>query len=231
MRSLSNANGHKCQFMDRMSRKDKMQALRHSLSDPRLASYLRCAGDRMPDAMQLYLADMHKATRLWPLIHAVEVTLRNRTHKALSRLWGPDWLLRGAPQLMPEEQQRVQKAMQRLPRSRRRSPTEDNLIANLSLGFWVTMYDTRYDSAPHHLWRKGLHQLFPGKSHKNVRKRLERIRYIRNRIAHHENLLKYDEARIRTTCHDILSWMYPETDRWARLASALAMPPLPPQSS
>jgi hypothetical protein len=191
-------------------------ALIVSLSSPRLDPYLRrCGGDRTR-ALELYKENMLKAARLWPYVHMVEITLRNRTHQQMCHMLGHDWLLPERQLLMKKDLDRIEKARNRLENRLRRSATLDEIVAALSLGFWVGLYSKRYDAPLYSFWRKGLCRVFPGLAHKKVRKPLQNVRDIRNRIAHHDSILRFDEQKVKDKCVSIISWMCQDTGRWTK---------------
>ena len=67
--------------------------------------------------------------------------------------------------------------------------SEGKVIAELSLYFWKRLYSPDYDQS---LWRTSLKKTFPNKavSRAEVAQRLECIYQSRNRLAHHESVLR-----------------------------------------
>ena len=60
-------------------------------------------------------------------------------------------------------------------------------MAALSFGFWVALFDHRYEA----LWVKALHRAFRPdgpRLRKHVSARLSELRLLRNRVAHHDSL-------------------------------------------
>ena len=94
------------------------------------------------------------------------------------------------------------------------------VIAELSMGFWCGLCSRAYDSR---LWVPHLHKAFPHKNvgRKNAWNRLEQIRLIRNRIAHHECILEYRLSEEYTKVLEITGWICPITARWVRHTSTL----------
>lgn len=62
------------------------------------------------------------------------------------------------------------------------------IIANLTLGFWKTLYSAQFEN---YLWKPKLKYLFPDRSiqRKDVAGWLEDIYIVRNRISHHERVI------------------------------------------
>ena len=89
--------------------------------------------------------------------------------------------------------------------------TKDKIIAELTMGFWVTLFNARYERI---LWRP-LRKVFPNliranRQRRTVSRSLNKIRNFRNRIFHHEAIswnsrqLETQYNRIRET----MLWMH-----------------------
>ena len=68
--------------------------------------------------------------------------------------------------------------------------TRDQVIAGMSFGFWAGLLGPKYED----LWRNCLHRAFPHGSGRRsqISAALERIRRFRNRLAHHDSMIKVD---------------------------------------
>jgi hypothetical protein len=66
--------------------------------------------------------------------------------------------------------------------------TPGKVVAELSFGFWCALAGRHYHWT---LWQPCLHRVFPGVRlpRPHIHGRLENIRLLRNRIAHHERVL------------------------------------------
>lgn len=75
-----------------------------------------------------------------------------------------------------------------------RTATLGKVIAELPFGFWTLLVSNRYES----LWRLSLHRAFPhARSRRQIiHWRLDAIRFLRNRIAHHEPSFPADARSI-----------------------------------
>ena len=68
----------------------------------------------------------------------------------------------------------------------RESATADDVVSNLTLGFWAHMTDRSHERA---LWIPSAHKAWPkGTPRNDVNNRIARINKVRNRAAHHEHL-------------------------------------------
>jgi hypothetical protein len=66
--------------------------------------------------------------------------------------------------------------------------TPGRMVAELTFGFWVGLTGPKYSVD---LWERHLYKAFPNAKlgRKQLNKRLESIRLLRNRVAHHEPIL------------------------------------------
>ena len=68
-------------------------------------------------------------------------------------------------------------------------PTADYVVSELSFTFWVALFANVYDQT---LWRTDLHRIFTPrtKNRHGLHDSLDRLRNLRNRIAHHEPIFQ-----------------------------------------
>ena len=104
-------------------------------------------------------------------------------------------------------------------------------MAELRLGFWTALMSSRYEKT---LWVPYLHKCFPhakgkrldGKvvtaDRKAISEELEKIRVLRNRIAHHESILKPEMDQQYEGIVKVLGWMCPATAQWTRSTNCFA---------
>ena len=97
--------------------------------------------------------------------------------------------------------------------------TADKINGELTLGFWVSLFNAEYEK---YLW-KDLRRAFPNlpkqrRQRKNVSAPLNAIRTLRNRVFHNE-AISWNLSRL-TTLHriiiDVISWMNPVLPTWLR---------------
>jgi hypothetical protein len=103
-------------------------------------------------------------------------------------------------------------------RSAHRLPTTGKIIAELKFAFWENIFTAGQDSR---LWNAHFGRSFPEhRSHRPFQcaaaqayADLQAIRHLRNRIAHHEPVLRNladDYQRI----HDMIAWRSPTAAAW-----------------
>ncbi len=162
------------------------------LSRERLSRYLTATKDDIGGALELYEHNIAISEALFGFLHGLEVAVRNSIHYTLRRDLGTPiwyeggvvlpWSTTGEPlSLTPVMTDMVKKAKEKL------QPTASpgKMIAELTFGFWSNTITRRFHAT---LWVPSLHKAFPHAkvSRKIIHLRLETVRHLRNRIAHHE---------------------------------------------
>lgn len=169
------------------------------LSRRRLAPYLAACGDDVERALDLYEWNTSLGQVLMRDVSHFEVALRNAYDRVMGERWeGSHWLLDDAsPALRPI----VRMSKNGNPRDvnlvNRRAVAEargnahdgddpDQVIANLTLGFWVHLTDR---SRERDLWIPYLNAAWPrGTDRNGLARTLAAINRARNRAAHSERL-------------------------------------------
>ena len=190
--------------------KTNIDAVRAALSAARMGTYEAAAGiqaDDDPAALLLYAWNAEVSGALLSPLHVCEVVIRNAVADALEALYGPRWpwsptFERSLPD--PIQGYSPRRDMQS---ARRTAPTTGKVIPELKYVFWQKMFTGRYDVRiwDQHL-RRVMPNLDPSQSVAALRQAiysdLERVRLLRNRIAHHEPIftraLTNDYQIIRT---------------------------------
>lgn len=195
----------------------------------RFAPYLREAHGDIYRARELYLWAADLAGALFSTIAFVEVGLRNAMDRKL-RAWndqqgidyGEDWALRkgAAPLLYDLVTHKSLAVAQNFAREQSRlrpkthprrlaAVTHDDVVSHFMFGTWVYLIKSRVWDQPQQcqqLWHECLSDAFPHADPSDLGReklgdQLDRVRKLRNRVAHHENLLSVD---IRRRLRDML---------------------------
>lgn len=193
--------------------------LERAISSARAGRYLASTADTAtgrldPDrAVALYEFNSELCAAAWSTVADVEVVLRNTLADAIaaqhsihrphsSSRWYDD------PPWFPTGQWFTDKTLKAIKQAKRRAkdpgpssssrPGEGRVIAEFNLGFWRYLLIARYE---HSLWNPAIRARFPALSHlsgsdsrKAVHASVERLNYLRNRIAHHEPI--YEPFRV-----------------------------------
>lgn len=182
--------------------------LRAQISEPRLAPYLQAASGDTALALARYYWNVELCQAYYPLLHAVEVALRNNLDRSIFPAFPvtrykdiPSWLDR-IPSVVAHTgaSDAIVRAKSKLPgwdptvqrfRSGARTYHGD-LVAALSLGFWIGLLDSVYDGGRRggaRLWPDHLKTVFPGaggRSSGELRNAFNQLRHFRNRVFHYE---------------------------------------------
>jgi len=177
---------------------DAIAAISHSLSPVRFQKYLDASDGDEVAAIQLYAWNTAIAGAFYGPLQTLEVLLRNKIHQQLGASHGARWF-ENTQLLRDAEIQRASEAVQYL-NDRNKSAAADSVVAELSFAFWVALFANVYDES---IWRTDLHKLFPQqiRDRRKLHMTLDKLRTLRNRIAHHEPIhqrkLADDYGRIR----------------------------------
>jgi Abi-like protein len=193
-----------------------LDELERKLSTDRLHPYRTAVGGNLEQAVRLYEQNSLLAESLYGILQGLEVALRNTIHAQLASGFGrPEWW--DTLQLGPEQDSMVRKAKDALKREEKR-PDAGRVVAELAFGFWTGLTSARYEA----LWRDHLAKIVPSRWLQRVQlhNRLNSIRKLCNRVAHHEPILNRPLQKEANQIFDTISWISPITARWVRSNSS-----------
>lgn len=196
------------------------QALASLMHPDRFAPFLTAANGDPQRAVNLYAWNIEVSSAFWGSFHMLEVSLRNTLHARLSQIAGKEeWWTTDLP-IHNFERKQINDALQKVAKSQT-TPTPGHVIAELNFGFWVGLLANNYHAG---LWVNTLEFAFPNYSglRRDLHFKLERLRKLRNRIAHHEPIygrdLKLDYEMI---CF-IIDYISPEISIWVKTLSRVS---------
>lgn len=170
--------------------------IRRAFSVPRMRPYLAMTGENDRQAVALYWWNIEVSAAFYGPLHCLEIALRNALHDQLTITYGrTDWWA-SAP-LTDHGLRLVRDAESKCRRRGLTPPTADDVVAELSFGFWVSLLsNNRGSSYDRNLWHPTLHRAFPRYSGSRARlhEAFETMRLLRNRIMHHEPIHHRDLA-------------------------------------
>lgn len=188
--------------------------LEHALSAERLAAF-GTPGDDDVTVLARYAWNQAMVDAFGFPLHLLEVSLRNAVDGAGRQVAGapkrhggvPSWLDAQPPVLDAPHAATTAAARDAL-RARGAPRTPGRLIAELTFGFWVQLFNGYYDQGAGRRGRPGLalwtpavlRAAFPSapareRDREHLRARLDGIRLFRNRLSHHEPVFNRDPAR------------------------------------
>lgn len=193
------------------------ESLTHLLSTNRFETFLRGA-NRNPDrALRLYAWNIEISSAFWGSFHMLEVSLRNALHSQLAKVAKrEDWWY-AELRLYPDTREKIRNAISSAAKKQAAKGIQmepGHVMAELSLGFWNGMLANRYQR---NLWEKSLRYAFPHYTGRRgpLHDDLERLRMLRNRIAHHEPIFERDLAIDHEKICDLIGYLDPEIRAWA----------------
>jgi hypothetical protein len=180
-----------------------------------LVPYLAAAGGDLQSALDLYVWNIGASSALFGPLQVLEVTFRNAMDRELRRQFGPSWpsapgfvsvatRARAASSRSPDLLYGVRSARKILAGVFRSthgasapipSFSTDDIVAAMTFGSWTTMLSASFEPQ---LWDPALRKAFPNYtsvsggtfSRRPVAARFDDLRILRNRVMHHEPLIK-----------------------------------------
>ncbi len=198
---------------------EELGKVKEALSEERLGPYLTLAGGDLREATRLYERNTSLSEALYGLLQGLEVVLRNSMHRALSVGFSrEDWYDSITWRVAQQEQ--IDNAKDSL-QKKAKPTTPGRMVAELTFGFWVGLTGPKYSVD---LWEKHLYKAFPNAKlgRKQLNKRLESIRLLRNRVAHHESILSRDLQKDVDRILETIGWISLDTQRWVRQISCFS---------
>ena len=145
-----------------------------------------------------YVENIKFSQFCYPLLHYFEITLRNKINKFYANNFGDNWLI-DLPSILNFDASIVDRVSDIKLKIKNNIITNDDVIANLTLGFWVDLFNPKYLLRTK-LYKEQVHSIF-GISKKSIHKEyliklhneLNTIRGFRNRIFHYEKVLNHSK--------------------------------------
>lgn len=195
------------------------EGVKGTLSSPRLSTYEREASN-LDGALELYLWNANVSGAFFPCLHVCEVTIRNAVSEVLFKLHGNQWPWdNGFINTLPNPKYGYN-PRNNLKQARDKLSDVNKVIPELNFVFWQKMFTSRHDDQ---LWLPHFRLIFPNADttveikelRGEIYNDLEKIRKLRNRIAHHEPIFRRKlnedyEAIIKIIgyrCEDTAQWL------------------------
>lgn len=180
-----------------------------ALSRARFAPYLAAKGGDLTAAIRLYWWNVEISSAFYPSLHCLEVAVRNAMHARLgARFRHVDWW--NAVPLRDNGRLLVAEAARKVQRRTGSAPgTADDMVTELSFGFWVSLISRTYHRE---LWIPCLHKaLFGYRGRRaDLHESLLTIVFLRNRIMHHEPIHHRHLMADHGTIYRLLSYVSPD---------------------
>lgn len=191
-----------------------LEILKSIFSEPRILPYL----DKEMNAnqvLQKYNSNVLISEAMIPTLHYLEICLRNKIDQALKMHYSKTWIIDSLDQLKigEKDKQKIEAIKLKIFRENKKEATHDDVIAQMTFGFWFSFFHKRYDPI---IWQKKdvFKTVFPNLCRANRKRsfiecKILDIKNIRNRIAHHEPIFNYKIPifQIYELCHQLIEAM------------------------
>jgi len=194
------------------------------LSLPRFNSYQN-SSISIEGALKLYQWNIELSSAYLVPLHFYEVILRNCVSNAIEASYTHSWHNDQSfiNSLNIRNKESINKAISKAKQNRRvNNPSIGAVIAEMYFIFWERMFTNRYDNA---IWGVHLNTVLPNspsilhfsRKRTTIFDSTNKIRKLRNRIAHHEpifNSNRFNHIEIVADIEKIISWRCIETKKW-----------------
>jgi hypothetical protein len=186
------------------------------LSVKRLGTYYNLFPANKEKAIEYYRLNMQLSASLYPLLSNLEITLRNAVHNSFTiHFKSTDWF---SQLRQPELFDQVNVAKRKI-LTAHNNVADDKVVAELTLGFWTTLFNKQYAKD---LWKPLMHAFpllnAPDKKRDKISYKLNQVRKFRNRIFHYEPVC--NNLTALATNHnnvlEILNWINADIVSWTK---------------
>ncbi len=149
-------------------------------------------GDSPDKVLARYHANIVLSEAMIPALHYFEISFRNRIDQVFKKYYASEWLTNTPNQLMVSAQdiKKINEIISKVRRENKRLPIHDDIVAQMTFGFWCSFLHRKYDPV---IWHRkdAIKIIFPNlpranKKRSYIEHKIFKIKEIRNRIAHHE---------------------------------------------
>jgi hypothetical protein len=200
----------------------RIAAISAALSTPRMSRYVTTCGNDHARALDLYEWNAEVAAAFMVPMHICEVVLRNAIVGAIEEVYGSNWCARGTAfeRSLPKPVVGYS-PFRDLDISRQGQTSAGKVIPELKFMFWVSMVTARHDRR---LWIPHIAKFFPAlrptadprDRRRALHARLDEIRKLRNRIAHHEPIYDRHLLDDYSKVVEVVSWISADVMDWLR---------------
>ena len=204
----------------------KVKAFIETVSKPRLSKYLQQTDGNDREALLLYHWNSQLSQALYLPLQSWEISLRNKMNTFLSWKYGSKWPhdQRALRVLTKSETDKLSKTIHYQTQNRKSPPTTDQIVAGLSVGFWVSLLSKSYDIP--FAWRYNLSsRVFKNDAtltRADAWARCDRLLDLRNRVAHHEPIFHLPLLDRRVDLESMLNGLCAGTQAYMASACSFA---------
>lgn len=199
-------------------------AIEGVISPQRISTYSAALGMKNNRrALELYAWNAEVSGAFMLPQQICEVAIRNAVSEVLEAIYGPQWPWAvGFERSLPDPKFGFS-LRKELAAGRSKAPAgnTNKVIPELKFAFWVRLFTQRFDSR---LWNPQLMAAFRGlpqglsvqQCRQMIYDELDKVRGVRNRIAHHEPIFQRNLAADYSRMIRLVTWRCPRTAAWLR---------------
>lgn len=199
-----------------------LAAIKAALSPARISTYEHAKPPTSvndPSSICFYEWNSEVSAAFLAPLHIFEVVLRNAVSDALEQVYGPQWPWSGQLIKSLPNPSRNYSPQNDLVRARQGVATVGKVIPELKFVFWQNMFTGRHDTR---VWNMHLHRIMPhldktkavSVNRKMIYDQVDRLRTLRNRIAHHEPIFTRNLADDYIIMHKLVGYRCQYTAAW-----------------
>ena len=198
-----------------MEIEQKTQNLIDALSREQLNKYIIWADQDLKIALDLYSLNHTVSRALLTSLHVLEIVLRNSVNEKLKSVWGEKWFLKEIITMRKLQEKKIEQVIVQIYKSNNSDQiTNSSIVSNLSFGFWTMLFSPKYNL----LWGNHLHKVFVSNQpiqRKEISNSLNKLRKLRNSIAHHEAIIHLDLEALYKECTKLIGMLSPVALEWS----------------
>lgn len=181
-------------------------AIKKYISDARFNKY---------SSFDEYQENLVLSSQFYIPLSILEVSLRNAINSYFVNLYGQNWILNEAQFLQRDALEKITHAKTKL-QDRHEEITHAKLTAELTFGFWTSLFQKPYDKTMRLQTLKGIFSNLPKQEIKFIDRKiisaqLNHIRKFRNRIFHFEKIIhKTEYDTIQNDIDEMLGFLNDE---------------------
>lgn len=180
----------------------KVEEFANVISKPRLTKYLPATGGELSQSLQLYQWNSQLSQALYLPLQTWEILTRNKLNDFFRYKYDDKWPwnLAARRNFNSHDTRRLLETVERMERDLApSSPTTDQIVADLTAGFWVSQFGKNYQAQ--YGWKSNLRFRIFVKNHEITRDDAEAICNelldLRNRVAHHEPIFHLELGELK----------------------------------
>lgn len=122
------------------------ESLDDIFSQSRVLPYLK-KDDNAEGVIARYHANIALSEAMIPTLHYFEICLRNRIDQVIKKYYGQSWSIIRPSELMISDQdaKKMEEISSKVNKKNRRLAVHDDIVAQMTFGFWCSFFNRRYD--------------------------------------------------------------------------------------